>query len=212
MPSKVDDQIPRSVMFLCMGTAAVLLLVQWGSANGVFSFRRQHIGIVRRERKAVLQNGATANATAAIAPITASGPITPPQAIPKTDARLVVSLGERQVTLYKGDKVQATYPLAVAQAGWETPVGHFQVLNKETNPIFVHPITEEEIPPGVDNPLGVAWIGFWTDGESEIGFHGTNQEELIGEAVSHGCLRMRNADIQAIYAQVSEGTPVIVQQ
>jgi hypothetical protein len=212
MPSKVDDQIPRSVMFLCLGTAAVLLLVQWGSANGLFSFRHPHMGIVRGERRVVLQNGATANAATAIAAPTVSSPAPPSPVVPKTDARLVVSLSERHVTLYKGDKAQAIYPLAVAQAGWETPTGTFQVLNKETNPIFVHPITGEEIPPGVDNPLGVAWIGFWTDGESEIGFHGTNQEELIGEAVSHGCLRMRNADIQAIYAQVSAGTPVVVQQ
>ncbi len=209
MPAKVDDQISRSVMFLCMGTAAVLLLVQWGSANGLFSFRhKQMAGIVRGDRKAVLQNPVATNAKAAIA---APTPTPSPKVIPQTDARLVVSLSDRQVTLYRGSSVQATYPIAVAQAGWETPTGTFQVLNKEQNPIFVHPITGEEIPPGADNPLGVAWVGFWTDGESEIGFHGTNQEELIGEAVSHGCLRMRNADIEAIYAQVSEGTPVVVQ-
>ncbi|MDX2232690.1 MAG: L,D-transpeptidase [Leptolyngbyaceae cyanobacterium bins.349] len=200
MPVKVNDQIPRSVMFLCLGTALVLLIAQWGIATKQLMPRP--VGIVRAQRQPI-QSSTPSSAKLATVPT--------PKVVPKTDARLVVSLSDRKVVLYKGDQVQASYAIAVAQAGWETPTGTFQVLNKEQNPTFVHPITEESIPPGPENPLGVAWIGFWTDGESEIGFHGTNQEELIGEAVSHGCLRMRNADIQAIYAQVSEGTPVVVQ-
>ncbi|WP_448572469.1 L,D-transpeptidase, partial [Trichothermofontia sp.] len=67
------------------------------------------------------------------------------------------------------------------------------------------------IPPGPDNPLGPRWIGFWTDGKNFIGFHGTPNESLIGQAVSHGCVRMRNQDIQALYAQVEMGTPVVVE-
>jgi len=227
MPSKVDDQIPRSVMFLCLGTAMVLLLAQWGNSVGLFSFRHKQMGIVRANRRSLTSMNATnaansvlsTNATNSVPSTTTQTTTTtgqpttsPPKAVSQTDTQLVVSLSDRKVSLYKAGKVQGTYPLAVAQAGWETPTGTFQVLNKEQNPTFVHPITGEEIPPGTDNPLGVAWIGFWTDGESEIGFHGTNQEELIGEAVSHGCLRMRNADIEAIYALVSEGTPVVVQQ
>lgn len=210
MPSKVDDQISRSVMFLCLGTAAVISLTQWGRVNGLFTPHRQHMGIVRVERRSRPPNSAAISPTAMIAAVPPT-PTASPKVVPTTDARLVVSLRDRQVTLYKGGTVQAIYPIAVAQAGWETPTGTFQVLNKEQNPTFVHPITGEEIPPGSDNPLGIAWIGFWTDGESEIGFHGTNQEELIGEAVSHGCLRMRNADIAAIYAQVTAGTPVMVE-
>lgn len=206
MPLKVDDQIPRSVMFLCLGTAIVLLMTQVGKQwNHSFAqFNLKPMGIVRASRPGNTKIQATSARP--------SGATPTPKVIPQTDARLVVSLSDRQVQLFRGKQLQETYPLAVAQAGWETPTGTFQVLAMEQAPLWVHPITGEEVPPGPDNPLGVAWIGFWTDGESEIGFHGTNQEELIGEAVSHGCLRMRNADIQAIYAQVSEGTPVIVQQ
>jgi lipoprotein-anchoring transpeptidase ErfK/SrfK len=206
MPLKVDDQIPRSVMFLCLGTAIVLLMTQVGKqwTNSFAQFTPKPMGIVRASR----QENAKVQATNTQKP----GAMPTPKVIPQTDARLVVSLSDRQVQLFRGQQLQETYPLAVAQAGWETPTGTFQVLAMEQDPLWVHPITGEEVPPGPDNPLGVAWIGFWTDGESEIGFHGTNQEELIGEAVSHGCLRMRNADIQAIYAQVSAGTPVIVQQ
>jgi lipoprotein-anchoring transpeptidase ErfK/SrfK len=81
----------------------------------------------------------------------------------------------------------------------------------QKNPVWQHPITEELITTGPENPLGVRWISFWSDGQNQIGFHGTNQEELIGQAVSHGCLRMRNPDITALFAQVHLGTPITVQ-
>ena len=41
-----------------------------------------------------------------------------------------------------------------------------------------------------------------------IYIHGTNQEHLIGTAASHGCIRMRNADIIQLFEQVPAGTPV----
>jgi lipoprotein-anchoring transpeptidase ErfK/SrfK len=43
-----------------------------------------------------------------------------------------------------------------------------------------------------------------------IGIHGTNQETLIGEAVSHGCVRMFEADIQTLYSHLKVGTPIKV--
>lgn len=207
MPSKVDDQIPRSVMFLCLGTAMVLLMTQvgkqWGNSLEQFTPRPMGITRVTRGQKTNAQNSSTKINPASLAA---------PKITPTTNTKLVVDLSDRKLSVYKGAQLQTEYPLAVAQAGWETPTGTFQVLNMERNPLWVHPITGEEVPPGPNNPLGVAWVGFWTDGESEIGFHGTDQEELIGEAVSHGCLRMRNADIAAIYTQISQGTPVVVQQ
>ena len=78
----------------------------------------------------------------------------------KTDSRIVVSLSERQVQLYQGDQLLNSYAIAVAKPGWETPTGTFQVLDMEQNPDWVHPITGITVPPGNDNPLGAAWIGF----------------------------------------------------
>lgn len=202
-------------MFLCLGTAMVLVVAQWSSSTGRFA--PTPMGIVRAERPAIANDQpSNAEKPAATKPAseTATATVASRSAkpAPQTDTRLVVSLRDRRVSLFKANKLQTTYPIAVAQAGWETPTGNFQILDMEQNPSWTHPITGEKVPPGANNPLGVAWIGFWTDGESEIGFHGTNQEELIGEAVSHGCLRMRNADIKAIYAQVAAGTPVVVQK
>jgi lipoprotein-anchoring transpeptidase ErfK/SrfK len=41
-----------------------------------------------------------------------------------------------------------------------------------------------------------------------VAIHGTSEPELIGQAVSHGCIRMRNADIRRLSGMVSGGTPV----
>lgn len=123
---------------------------------------------------------------------------------------LVVDLSERQVLLYEGGVLQTQYPIAIGREGWETPTGEFYVLSMQIDPIWQNPITGEIVPSGYGNPLGSRWIGFWLDGTHQIGFHGTYQEELIGQAVSHGCIRMRNADVEALYAQVNLGTPVTV--
>lgn len=124
---------------------------------------------------------------------------------------LVVKLGQRRVYLYRGDRLLAKYPIAIGKRGWETPTGSFQVLSKEKNPVFKSFRTGQLIYPGSDNPLGVRWIGIWTDGKTQLGFHGTNQEELLGQAVSHGCIRMRNQDVTAMFDQVNLGTTVVVE-
>ena len=112
-----------------------------------------------------------------------------------SSVRLVLSLEERHLELVRDGKPTIRYEVAVGQDDWQTPTGEFEVMSKLENPAWMHPITKEEIPPGPENPLGARWIGFWSDGVAQIGFHGTNQEELIGEAVSHGCVRMRKRDI-----------------
>lgn len=141
-------------------------------------------------------------------------PITPilNLAIATISSRLIVDLSDAKVYSYWGHKRIGSYPVAIGQKGWETPTGTFKVLKKIRDPVWVQPITEKHIPPGPDNPLGDRWIGFWTDERHQIGFHGTNDEKLIGQAISHGCLRMRNQDIRALYDQVTLGTPVIVRK
>lgn len=124
--------------------------------------------------------------------------------------QLVVDLSDRQVTLYSDGILQARYDIAIGREGWETPTGEFQILNMRENPVWQNPISREIVTNSTENPLGSRWVGFWTDGKHQIGFHGTNQDELIGQAVSHGCIRMREADIQTLFNQVAVGTPVVV--
>lgn len=129
---------------------------------------------------------------------------------PSSGIELLVDLSDRRLYVQQDGKTQASYPIAIGMADWPTPQGRFQVQGKQVNPAWKHPITGEVVPPGADNPLGTRWIEFWADENWALGFHGTNQAELIGQAVSHGCIRLRNADIQAIYTQVEVGTVVVI--
>jgi L,D-transpeptidase ErfK/SrfK len=129
----------------------------------------------------------------------------------KLDNRLVLKVGERRVYLYEGEKAVVSYPVAVGKKGWETPTGKFQVIKMVRNPAWEHPWEGTIFPPGPDNPLGERWIGFWSDGKNTIGFHGTPSENTIGRAASHGCVRMKNQDIKALFDLVQMGTPVVVQ-
>ena len=126
-------------------------------------------------------------------------------------SRLVVDLSDRQVRVFRDGSLDAVFPIAVGRAGWETPAGEFEVISKQEDPVWQNPMTNQIIQPGADNPLGTHWIGFWSDGLNQIGFHGTNQNDLIGQAVSHGCIRMENEHIEQLYAHVSIGTPVSIQ-
>ncbi|AFY92020.1 hypothetical protein Cha6605_0749 [Chamaesiphon minutus PCC 6605] len=123
---------------------------------------------------------------------------------------LVLKLKEKRVYVYRGDKVIRKYPVAIGKKGWETPVGEWQVMEKIKNPAWTSFKTGEVFSPGTKNPLGARWIGFWTDGKDVIGFHGTTNVKSIGTAASHGCVRMRNRDVKALFPLVKVGTTVKV--
>jgi lipoprotein-anchoring transpeptidase ErfK/SrfK len=127
--------------------------------------------------------------------------------------RLEVNLNRRRVFVYQGKNLIKSYPIAVGRRNWETPTGKFQVLQLLQNPKWIHPVTGKAIKGGAtENPLGNYWIGFWTNGRNWVGFHGTPNPETVGKAVSHGCLRMYNRDIEELFQLVSLGTPVTVIQ
>ena len=64
---------------------------------------------------------------------------------------------------------------------------------------------------GPRNPLGARGL-YLFDGNKDTLFriHGTNQPELIGEAISSGCIRMTNEDVIDLYSRVKLGSPVVV--
>jgi lipoprotein-anchoring transpeptidase ErfK/SrfK len=61
------------------------------------------------------------------------------------------------------------------------------------------------VPPGKNNPVGTRWIGLSRKG---YGIHGTNSPSSIGRNVSHGCIRMRNRDVEQLFEMVSIGDSV----
>ena len=114
---------------------------------------------------------------------------------------------------YRGLTEIKSYSIAIGKPGWETPMGTFHITQKVQNPAWRNPITDDVIIPGdPENPLGNYWIGFWTQGWIWFGFHGTNEPESVGKAVTHGCLRMHSEDIEELFSQVKVGTLVTVVQ
>ena len=126
------------------------------------------------------------------------------------DTRLILDLSDRVAYVYYRNQLTASYRVAIGQKGWQTPIGQFRIRQMISHPAWQHPLTHEVFPPGKNNPLGDRWIGFTADESMQLGFHGTQDEQLIGQAVSHGCVRMRNRDVRDLYDRVSLGTLVVV--
>lgn len=124
--------------------------------------------------------------------------------------RLVLSLSQRQVYLYHGDTIIASYAVAVGHPDTPTPLGDYEVFQMIVDPVWQSPWTGEVHAPGPDSALGVRWIGFVEMSNGIIGFHGTPTVSSIGHAASNGCVRMRNEDVMELFEQVTVGTPVSV--
>jgi lipoprotein-anchoring transpeptidase ErfK/SrfK len=138
--------------------------------------------------------------------------INKPVTTPVQNLKLVLKLKERRLYVYRGEKLEVKYTVAVGKPGWETPTGNFKIIQMLKDPAWAHPFKKGVvIPPGTTNPLGKRWVAFWTDGTNSIGFHGTPNESVMGRAVSHGCVRMRNRDVIALFDKVALGTPVTVE-
>ena len=136
--------------------------------------------------------------------------LAPTEAVEQT-VRLRLDLSDREVYVYRGETLEASYPVAIGRPGWETPTGEYEVYSQIVNPGWTSPLDDTVMAPGPDNPLGDRWIAFWTDGVNEIGFHGTPNRDSVGQAASHGCVRMYNEDVRELYEVVALGTPVVVE-
>jgi len=133
---------------------------------------------------------------------------------------LLLRLSERRLYLKDGERTEPPggYPVAIGKARFPTPTGRFQINEMVENPDFLmfdfndtsRP-NRGRIPPGINNPLGLRWIGFAHAHGWAVGFHGTSKTQFLGQAVSHGCVRMRNDDIVKVFARVKLGTPVVVE-
>ena len=116
---------------------------------------------------------------------------------------MVVSIPHRKLALIEEGQVKKVYAVAVGAQQSPTPVGKFEVKTRLVKPTYYHP--GKVIPAGANNPLGTRWIGLSTRG---YGIHGTNVEESIGKAASHGCIRMHRADLEELFAAVEVGDQV----
>ena len=116
---------------------------------------------------------------------------------------VLVSILDRKLAVLEDGDVIATFPIAVGAEDSPSPTGEFQIVSRVANPTYYRPGTV--IPSGKDNPVGTRWVGLSQKG---YGIHGTNAPRSIGHAASHGCIRLRNRDIEKLFAMLRVGDVV----
>ena len=117
--------------------------------------------------------------------------------------QVVVSIPDRKLALVEDGRTLKVYAVAVGAPESPSPEGEFKVITRIENPTYYKPGTVIE--PGKDNPLGTRWIGINRKG---YGIHGTNVPASIGQAASHGCIRMTQADLEELFALLRPGDAV----
>jgi lipoprotein-anchoring transpeptidase ErfK/SrfK len=120
-----------------------------------------------------------------------------------TVRRLVVSIPDRKLAVVENNQVVEVFAVAVGAPDSPSPAGTFTIVNRVANPTYYHP--GKVIAPGPQNPIGTRWIGLNQKG---YGIHGTDQPSSIGYAKSHGCIRLRNADVERLFERVRPGDVV----
>ena len=138
-------------------------------------------------------------------------PVAPKGGVPGTV--ILVRTGENTLYLYKDGRLARTYGVATGSPRYATPTGRFEVTLKRYLPTWVNPWSPwsmnepARIGPGPNNPLGTRALNLSAPG---IRIHGTPAANSIGYSVSHGCIRMRRADVEALYELVPTGTTVFI--
>ena len=126
-------------------------------------------------------------------------------AIYTTSAKIVIKLAERRLIVYRRGLLLGEFKVAVGSPALPTPTGIYYINQK------LRPTTS-------GGAYGVLALGIsayqpklanWPQG-GPVAIHGTNQDALIGQAVSHGCVRMHNADVLKVNAWVPTGSPVVI--
>jgi lipoprotein-anchoring transpeptidase ErfK/SrfK len=129
---------------------------------------------------------------------------------------IVVRQNERRLYLILGSGEAIRYPVAVGRPSMQW-TGTVHIDGKYVEPAWIAPASIRKdyskypavIPGGSPhNPMGVAAMTL--SGGGQYAIHGTNQPNLIGSLVSHGCIRMYNADVTDLYRRVGVGTTVVV--
>jgi len=116
---------------------------------------------------------------------------------------VLVSIPDRKLAVIEDGDVVATFSVAVGAEVSPSPTGEFQIVSRVSNPTYYRPGTV--IPSGKDNPVGTRWVGLSQKG---YGIHGTNAPRSVGHAASHGCIRLRNRDMERLFAMVRVGDVV----
>jgi len=147
--------------------------------------------------------------------------------------KIDISISDQMLVVRRGDETLRSYPVSTSRFGlgteegsMKTPTGRFRIAEKIGGDAPSGTIFQSRVPlkPGDPFPptedLVMSRI-LWLDGledhnantrERFIYIHGTKHEDKIGNPASHGCIRMRNADVIDLFDLVDEDTPVVIRE
>ncbi len=121
---------------------------------------------------------------------------------------VLINKSQNVLFLKSGEEVIKIYHVSTGRDNI-TPVGAFKIATKIPNPVWFKnggaPIPSES----PENELGSRWMGFDTD--PHYGIHGTVHPDQIGQQVTDGCIRLKNADVEEIFDIIPVGTEVTIQ-
>jgi lipoprotein-anchoring transpeptidase ErfK/SrfK len=137
-------------------------------------------------------------------------------------ALVVIHLSGKNLEAFgEATNLLAHFPCSIAARVEKRPVGELHMVAVAPNPNYtfdpaVFPESPEAqaighkliLPPGPNNPVGVAWISLDRPG---YGIHGTPIPEQVGRTESHGCFRLANWDAAYLLKLATIGTPVLVE-
>jgi lipoprotein-anchoring transpeptidase ErfK/SrfK len=128
---------------------------------------------------------------------------------------IVVHVDRNRLELYDGFDVEQTWDVATAKPGYTTPVGVWNIWDKRENPTWYNPALDSwgaglpaVVPGGPGNPMGTRAI--YIDAPGLIRIHGTTDPSSIGRYASHGCIRMRNEEVEDLFERIPEGAHVVI--
>lgn len=138
-------------------------------------------------------------------------------------ATLTIVLGEKLIRAVDArGKLIAQFPCSIAKDKGKRPASDLTIVNCASDPTYtLDPavfLEDKEvqtlgkrliIPPGPNNPVGVAWITLSLPG---YGIHGTPRPEDIGNTGSHGCFRLANWNAEKLFRMIRIGMPVLVEE
>ncbi|HEY0809034.1 MAG TPA: L,D-transpeptidase [Longimicrobiales bacterium] len=119
--------------------------------------------------------------------------------------QLRVDLSARELQVIEGGDVVESYPVAIGKPSYPTPKGTFRIRRIIWNPRWVPPDSKwarnkiARAPGDPKNPMGRVKIFFQ---EPDYYIHGTREVDSLGQAESHGCIRMRNSDVVSLAQRV----------
>ncbi len=118
-----------------------------------------------------------------------------------------VELGAHRITVLEGGKTQYSGPVADGAPATPTPVGNYyiRVLIRAADPNTVYgPYAY-----GLSSHSNA--LASFDGSDAEIGIHGNNDASVLGQSITHGCIRMDNAEITRLAHELPLGTPVDIQ-